>query len=150
LSFLVYSPPEIDYNRDWDDPANADSFNRLLPLMLNPEFRTVPRRNAAGYGLSHYAGSSHIFDHDMGLRSVDIADGTTNTLMVGEINSNFPAWADPANTRDPSVGLGVPNGFGGANDGPVLFSNVDGSIRWIDRDIDPSVLRALATPAAGD
>jgi len=150
LPFLGYSSADIDLNRDWDDPANAGPFKSLLPPLLNPDFRTVRLRNQAGYGLSHYAGSSHIFDHDSGLRFEEVTDGSTNTLLVGEINSNFPAWGDPANTRDPSLGLGVPDGFGGASEAVVLFLNVDGSIRLIDADIDPVVLHALATPAADD
>jgi prepilin-type processing-associated H-X9-DG protein len=83
----------------------------------------------------------------------DITDGLSNTLLAGEVNGNFKPWGYPANWRDPALGINKsPDGFGspwrrrkGAN---FLFA--DGSIHFIQDDIDPVILKALSTPDGGE
>jgi hypothetical protein len=68
------------------------------------------------------------------------------------VNHDFRPWGDPINWRDPAKGINqVHDGFGGPTGShAVQFLLADGSVRRIGDDIDPTVLRALATPAAGD
>ena len=40
-----------------------------------------------------------------GLR--DITDGTSNTMMAGEVAVGFKPWGDPSNVRDPAAGDGA-------------------------------------------
>lgn len=78
-----------------------------------------------------------------------ISDGTSNTLLIGEVDANFEPWGKPGNWRDPALGLNrSPHGFGCRRGSRlVYFVMADGSVRSIRDDVDPEVLRALATPA---
>jgi hypothetical protein len=108
--------------------------------------------DAEGYGLSHYAANSHVFGSDRPFAIHAILDGLSNTLFIGEVNSNFKPWAHPHNYRDPTLGINrSPHGFGGpSGSGGALFGMGDGSVRFVSEKISPAVLRALATPAGGE
>ena len=80
-----------------------------------------------------------------------ITDGTSNTIYAGEAAGNFKGWGDPANLRDPALGINAgPDGFGSRSPGGANFNLLDGSVRFISDNIDPGVLKALSTPDAGD
>jgi prepilin-type processing-associated H-X9-DG protein len=109
-------------------------------------------RDANGYGLSHYAANSHVLGPNTALRVGDITDGTSTTLLIGEVNTEFKPWGHPVNWRDPALGIQrSPRGFGGvAGSGGANFVMVDGSVRFISERVSPAVLRALATPNGGE
>ena len=141
---------EIDQKLSWSDPRNAVFFKRILRVFLNPE---VPREpNTEGYALSHYAVNCRVLGPNSHLRPEDVTDGLSNTIMAGEVNANFKPWGHPINWRDPAEGLNKsPDGFGGPwTTGITNMLMMDGSVRAIRNDIDPEVLKALATPAGGE
>ena len=77
-----------------------------------------------------------------------MTDGTSNTILAGEVSGGFMAWGDPENRRDPGNGFGTaPNQFGGpeAQRG-VQMLLADGSVRFISENINPQTLKALASP----
>jgi prepilin-type N-terminal cleavage/methylation domain-containing protein len=111
------------------------------------------------------------------VRIQDIADGTSNTLLMGD--GGFGFWGDgssccarfrndmlgpqgfpvdfdttwPATTM-PSLGVGTVFdlrffGFGSQHDNAVIFALADGSVRPISKVIDRSLLRLLAMRADG-
>jgi len=81
----------------------------------------------------------------------DMPDGNTHTLFAGEVISNFKPWGDPSNRRDPLLGLNTsPQGFGGTMNLTTHFIMADGSVRGIYNKIDPKILKAIATPDAGE
>jgi len=61
----------------------------------------------------------------------------------------FRPWGDPFNFRDPAAGINAgPASFGGPTvSGGAKFLMLDGSVRFLGHATDPSVLRALSTPA---
>jgi prepilin-type processing-associated H-X9-DG protein len=104
----------------------------------------------------HYALNSHIFGTNTSMKFEEIADGTSNTFMGGEISDGFRLWGNPYHTRDPALGFNAgPLTFGSpyfrtGKSGGVNMLFVDGSVRWINDSVSPSVLAALATPAGGE
>ena len=139
----------INFNVPWDDPMNAASISTQVSPYLNPIIsRTKDER---GYALSHYAGNSQIFYNNSRVRIRDIKDGTSNTLMGGEVAEGFEAWGNPINMRDPALGLNKgPETFGGPGGKQTQFMLVDGSVKTVSSNIDPAVLKALATPRGGE
>lgn len=150
LPFMNYIPEEIDHDLPWNHPKNADAFSSVIPEFINPELRQAPVRDRNGYGVSHYAGNSRVLRPNHRMQPNDFEGGTSNTILAGEVNRGFVAWANPANLRDPANGInkdavtfGGRRGAEGAN-----FLMVDGEVRFLSEDIDQDVLRALSTPAA--
>jgi hypothetical protein len=138
----------IKLDAAWDDPTNRDAFAEEIGIYL------VPRqpRSADGYALAHYSGNVHVLGGMRAWKLDEITDGASNTILAGEAAGNFKPWGHPRNWRDPAAGISAsPDGFGGPWHGRgAQFVMGDGSVRFIPANVDPAVLRALATPAGGD
>jgi hypothetical protein len=144
LSFMSVQPRQyINMRIDWDDPQNVPAFQRLVVFYLSPDFDVL--REHRGFGVSHYAGNERFFAEPVSLERVKNAG---NALIVcGEVSHDFMGWGDPANVRDPTLGLNrAAAGFGSANEQGVNFLMADGSTRCLSNDIDPRVLATLASP----
>jgi hypothetical protein len=148
----LYEFGGVDLDRPWNDPVNAPYFKSTPRIFINPRLRGAQLEDDEGFGLSHYAASSHVMGANRGMALKDITDGTSTTLLIGEINGAFPPWGHPVNYRDPVRGINrSPHGFGGPrNAGGATFVMADGSVRFIGEKVSPQVLEALATPAASD
>ena len=145
------SDPRPDMALPWNDPQNAEHFKVDLREFLNPGVDGPPH-DSEGYGLSHYAANARVMRRGSSHAAEDITDGLSHTIMAGEVKENFRPWGDPVNWRDPALGVQKsPDGFAGPwADGGTQFLMMDGSVRRISKDIDPAVLRALATPNGGE
>ncbi len=144
----IYS--RIDLDRDWRDPSQRDVFLMTIPNFLCP---TIYGQNHTeeGYAASHYAANCQVINVDRLFKLEDITDGTSNTVLAGEVATNFRAWGDPLNVRDPALGINQhADGFGAQWEGGMHFLFADGSMTFVSENIDPAVLRALSTPNAGD
>jgi hypothetical protein len=121
---------QIDQTKPWTDPANANAMSTPLKVFMHP---AILYDLVSDQGVSHYAGNIHIVLSDTPKKLNDFPQGTANTILAGEVSSNFRAWGDPLNARDPRLGgSGHPNGFGGPNGKPALFAMLDGSVRSLD------------------
>jgi len=140
---------QVNFNSPWDDAVNANAMKVIVPqyLMPAPEKST----DANGRGLSAYAANSKVLGKNTRVRISDIVDGTSNTILAGEVASEHKAWGDPSNVRDPADGINKGGGtFGRPSGLGVQFLLGDGSIRFLNNDTDPKVLEALSTPAGGE
>ena len=139
---------QIDLQQPWFSPKNKQPFATELGTFSNEAIPGKTRDERTGYAISHYAENSHLTGLGKPISKDDIKDGMSTTLFAGEVVSNFKPWADPTNRRDPTLGLNTsPQGFGGPwKGGATGFLMVDGSTRMISKDIDPKILKALATP----
>ncbi len=154
LPFVEHVPlyKSISIDHPWDASRNRNSFSTEVPRYLNP---AINQTQVNGYGAAHYAGNSKLFYRNSQIRLRDITDGSSNTIMAGEVSSNIMAWGNPENIRNPANGLGgEPNGFGspykrdGEGGANILFA--DGRVQFISKKIDPAILKALGTPAGGE
>ena len=143
---------QINEKKSWDDPENETVYKTSLPVFLNPAIQGQAF-NSKGYALSHYTANSRVMglNKSSSLTGISLADGMYYTILLGEINANFPAWGSATNMRDPAKGLhGGPDSFGSplANGVVVIFA--DGSGKVLNKNIDPKILKALSTPNGGE
>jgi len=152
LPFLDPSHLQPNMALPWNHPQNAQDFKVPLSLFLNSGIMDINDHDSEGYALSHYAANARVFGADHPMRTDEITDGLSQTIMAGEVKENFRPWGDPVNWRDPALGVQKsPDGFAGPwAAGDTQFSMMDGCVRRISKDIDPAVLRALATPNGGE
>jgi prepilin-type processing-associated H-X9-DG protein len=154
LSWRVHILPYIEQQglyREFhlDEPWNSEHNKKLIPRMpaiyQNPSSPPRP-------GMAHYLGVSgkgFFFDGTKGRKLSDITDGTSNTLMVVEVDPDRAVtWTKPDDWQfsaaKPLAGLGKahPGGFN------ALMT--DGSVRFISTSIDQKTFRALLTIAGGE
>ena len=142
---------QVDQSIAWNNPGNRHIFAQPLEDMTNPLVSETPTTNASGYAEAHYAGNTHMFNGPVAYDLRDIRDGTSNTMLAGEVSGNFAAWGDPGNLRDPIAGLGSgPNQFGPVAGTPgvqILFA--DGSVQSFSQSVSSDVLEAIAKPDDG-
>ena len=106
---------------------------------------------AGGHAASHYAGNVNVLLVDSQLTLGDVTDGSSNTIVAGEVTTGFKAWGDPTNLRDPALGLGGgASQFGSSSLSGVNMLLMDGTVRFVSENISPQVLQALSTHDGGD
>ena len=139
----------------YDDPANAAAVAAEIDAYLTPIDGWRDRRAEGGFGLAHYAGNAAVLGPGGAGDVRGMRDGTTGTLLAGQIEGFPKPWADPANLRDAAAGLGTgprqfgtPLRYGDPVSGQFVMG--DGSVRLIKDDIDPAVFAALGTPDGGE
>jgi hypothetical protein len=152
LPFIGAYAPGIEMQKPWNDLDNQKFFKCVLPLFVNADFRTAPLVDDEGYGLNHYSGNSRVLKAGEGMTLSEIKDGAASTILIGEVSDGFSPWGQPGNVRDPTRGAGRSiDDFGGpSRRGGTYFGMADGAVRMIADDVDPEVLRALATPDGDD
>lgn len=148
---------QIDYSRPYDDPANQAAMSQIVSPFLAAGGSSELIQGK--FGPAHFSGlggitrlpdgtMAHVgvFDTNSATTREDILDGASNTLMAGEISSNYPAWGDPRNWRKISKGLNRGgDSFGNAQHTGAMFLMADGSVRFLTNATDPKVLQALST-----
>jgi hypothetical protein len=143
LSWRVHILPFIDqaplydqfkHNEPWNSPHNMQLVNRM------PEIYRRPGSTAAA-GRTNYVGISGpggMMENGGGKGIRDILDGTSNTIMVAELEDHAAVvWTQPQDYNyNPANPLG---NLGGWKDSfHALFA--DGSVRQIAKTIDPQML----------
>lgn len=144
---------QIDFNQPWTASNNQPFFKMVIPTFLNPNIGPEVSLVGGGFGASHYAANSQVLKNNGSVRFDKMTDGTSNTILGGEVSGGFMAWGDPENRRDPANGFGTaPDQFGGpgTGGGTVSMLLADGSVRLISENVNLQVLKALATPGGGE
>ncbi|WP_339727812.1 DUF1559 domain-containing protein [uncultured Gimesia sp.] len=139
---------QINYDKPWTAPENEHVFKTMIPAYLNPEIHD-PLTNSKGYALSHYAANPHVFgiNKSANIGTIGLAGRITNTILMGEINANYPAWGSTKNMRDPAKGLnGGPDRFGSPSGEGATVIFVDGSGKFLNKNISPLILKAISNP----
>lgn len=140
---------QLDFHEGWDTPANQGPYSTVVPVYLHASVSQTT--DSSGRPLMHYAGNSQVFMENKCLGFRDVTDGTSNTILVGEVTNGLKPWGMPGNVRDPADGIGpAENQFKGPSVGGTQFLLGDGMVRFISENVDPEILRALATPAGGE
>lgn len=141
---------QVRFDLAWSANENRPVFEQPLGPFTNPGVLRQ-QRDENGYSLIDYAGNSHVLQPGRKQPISEITDGTSNTILAGEVNSDFPPWGKPGNCRDPRLGLNKSSqGFGSPFYRGSQFLMTDGTVRFISENIDPQVLKAISTPDGGE
>ena len=143
----------IDIEQPWNSARNQKPFESSVPTyqfpgyVPNPEFKAGPGLPA----LANYAGNVRVLPLGRSRTLSSITDGTSNTVLFGEVNLGLRPWGDPLNLRDPAVGINQGSrSFGSPFHRGAQLLLVDGSVRFVSESTTPTVLKAIATPDSGE
>ena len=163
---------KLDFAKPLTEQSNLQVGATIVPQFLNP---LDPRQRWKGYpleglALTHFVGMSGVedarnvvaaklprsdpragvFGYDEVARAEQIADGTSQTIMVvggGELANPwlFGGGATIRGAREPLFDKTSGLGTKGLAGGGTLAIMADGSVRQINPNIDPAVFKALCT-----
>ncbi len=164
---------QIDLNGSWTDEKNIPAAVTIVEEFLDP---LVTKRRWKGYpmegvALTHFVGmagvgpesprlakehpKAGIFGYDRKTAVTDIRDGAANTILMIQANDVYGPWVQGGGAtvraaQSPPY-IGVTGGFGspGPRSGAMTIF-ADGSVRFLSKDIDPSVFEALCTMNGGE
>ncbi len=193
VQLLPYLEQQLLYSRfDIDAgvyaPANRELRNIYVPVFVCPSFNRALMDDPNVAKPSNYAGCHHdreapVDSDNNGLlflnsqvRYSDILDGSSNTILFGEllpttaelgwasgtratlrntsslntgvISANRPQ--DPALQQDDARGGMRVGGFDSMHPGGANFAIADGSVRFLSQTIDPGLYRQLGNRADGE
>lgn len=137
---------EFHLDEPWDSPHNKTLIERMPLVYRSPNMKTDKK------GLTTYlvpSGDKTILSGDAPVGIIDVTDGSSNTILVVDVSDeNAVIWTKPDDwqydAEKPMQGLigHYPDGF------QALL--VDGSVKFISKDVDVETLKALMTRNAGD
>lgn len=137
---------KIDLTKAWDDPTNAEAFKTTnycysCPSVDGPQ-------NYTTY-LAVVTSNSCLRPAESRLLS-EITDGTSNTLLVVEAETDHAVhWMSP-NDADESMILGVAPTSKLAHTGGIHVLMADGTVRFLNATVSADIRRALISIAGNE
>lgn len=96
-------------------------------------------------------GETCVFHSAKSLSIRDVSDGTSNTLLIGEVIDTGVHWTRPTDLFfDDLTKVGHSGSFNRRHHNYVQAAMVDGSTRTLNRKMDESLFRALVTADTGE
>lgn len=158
---------QLDFNAKWSAEENKVVFSTEISSYLHP---SVTETSADGYALTHYVGlaglgekgptlpvdnpNAGFFGYNRSTRMRDILDGTANTAAVSEASADFGPWGAGGKATLRSLTekpyINGPDGIGSTAPEGCNIMFADGSVRFVSKDVDPTVLEGLMTIAGGE
>ncbi|MBI5758262.1 MAG: hypothetical protein HZA46_07080 [Planctomycetales bacterium] len=153
----------VRWDRAWRDPHHDPFVRRRISRWQNAAVLKLAGDD--GYPATHFVGvagvgddaprlpighpRAGVFGDERQTRLDDIADGTSETLLLAGVAEKLGSWAAGGSatvrpfTREPFVN--GPDGFGTGKPNSMFVLLADGSVRTLAADTDPDIIRRLAT-----
>jgi hypothetical protein len=167
VSFLPYFD-EASLRRNYDESRPWDDGKNLPVAQKRPGSLTCPasvlttddqKRWLTSYVM--VTGPGTLAPGDREIRQADIRDGLANTAMFVEAVGLNIVWTEPRDADVSRTPIGINLKGQGKTDSPGLMSSyhssgraqmvlADGSVRTVNEDIDPQVLKSLTTIAGSE
>lgn len=153
LPFLEQSAlfEQYDFSEPWDSPANMQVVNTAIPSYQCPSDPAGPASMTTSYMV--LSGPGTVFEGANGAKIADITDGTSNTLLVVEVQGTGVNWAEPVDLDASTLSLPFaagPGSPGSLHPGGINAAMCDGSVRFLSNNISPDTFQSLTTRAGGE
>lgn len=151
LPYIDQAPLYAQYNfsEPWDGPNNSRLLASMPPVYACPSHPGGPGNTSTAY--AGVFGEQCVFQGTTPVGIMDITDGTSNTIMVGEATQANIPWMKPQDidiTAHPA--LGDRDGFSSYHTGGVNVLMCDGAVQFLAQSINPQTLKALFTRNGGE
>jgi prepilin-type processing-associated H-X9-DG protein len=142
----------------FDEPWNSPHNSTLAALTIHPEYpeQGPVYRCPSDWGAGKYESSKFVFvgphtafNGSHPAKSGDFTDGLSNTALGGEMSASGIHWMEPRdlNVEEMSFKINDQDRVGLRSNHPhgANIALADGSVRWVNDDIDPKLVKALIT-----
>ncbi|MES2793906.1 MAG: DUF1559 domain-containing protein [Planctomycetota bacterium] len=159
--YLVFR--DYDRSATWDSPKNLPLAIQGMPNYVCPTTPLAEQRDASGRWYSAYAlliGPHTAFPDGKGLAPKAFSDGLSNTALVVEACGQQIIWTEPKDIEITATNIGINLPGSKPNQSSGIWSSyhrdqaftlfADGSVRALNTDTDPQVLRAITTSNGGE
>lgn len=137
---------KIDLTKAWDDPVNEVALKTKISAYQCPS-AVLPESHAVYMAI---VTSNSCFQATEPRLLSDIKDGLSKTLMVIEVDVEHAVpWMAPSDANEVVLQSLFPQGKH-THTGGMHAASVDGSVRFIDQNLSPDVLRAIISIAGGE
>jgi hypothetical protein len=140
----LYQAFQAHSDQPWDGPDNKSLLSRMPKLYELPD---EPAKEPFSTYYQVFVGEKTMFPLGRGLSVAQITDGMSNTIIIVEAGDAVP-WSKPADlVYDPNGSLpklGRTSSYG------FNVAMADGSVRFLRKDVNEQLLRALITPNGGE
>jgi prepilin-type processing-associated H-X9-DG protein len=148
LPFLEQSAlyGQIHLNEPWNSEHNQTISQIVIPTFCCPSDSRQPASPNTCY--MAIVGAGTIFEGATPVPISDILDGTSNTIMVAEVDDSSTSWMAPVDLNLDQMQMrinGGPTEIRSHHPGGANVAMGDGSVRYISQTIDPQTLRNLTT-----
>ena len=140
-----------DFEKPWDSPRNL----RLAEAM--PKVYRCPGDRGTKPGNTSYVvitGPGTVFDGPNATKLRDIADGTSNTIMVAECAGSGVNWLEPRDLSTEQITFPVNAderyGIRSNHAGGAFVAFGDGHVSFVEASTEPSAVRAMTTARGGE
>jgi len=149
LSWRVHLLPYLGHKELYDqfhldEPWDSEHNKKLIEKM--PDVYANPNSIAEGYKTNYLVpvGDEYLFSGSEGLTLEEITDGTSNTIMIIEVDADRAVtWTKPVDFEvDPD---NPTEGVGELRDGTFVAIFADGSTQELSEDISTHILQGLMT-----
>ncbi|NUQ63252.1 MAG: DUF1559 domain-containing protein [Pirellulales bacterium] len=153
LPFLEQQALYEQYNFDepWDSPANQRIASTVVPVYNCP---SNPNTSSPQTSYVMLVGPGTISDGASATKIQDIADGSSNTILVIEATGTSIGWTEPRDLDATKITFEVNEPMGGEieslHPGGVNCAMCDGAVRFLSDTIDPKTVRGMSTISGGE
>jgi hypothetical protein len=136
---------QFKLDEPWDSAHNIKLLDRMPKVFRLEGFARQPSNKTH---FQVFTGPNTPFKGPQGLKfPAEVTDGTSNTFGIVEAKTAVN-WTQPvdipvgASGQVPALGAGWSNGF--------LVSMLDGTVRMVRSNVNPTILRSYVTPSGGE
>ena len=138
---------EFHLDEPWDSEHNKTLIQRMPTIYMSPGSEELSKQGKTRYLVP--VGEGCLFDEEEGPRLQDVSDGTSNTIMAVEADSDHAViWTKP---DDLEIDMDEPlDGLAESRFGGFCVLMCDGAVRFVSNNIDPDLFLCLLTRAGGE
>ncbi len=142
------------FDEPWDSSHNQAVTSVPLPAYNCPSDPGSASPSSMTTNYMVVTGKGTVFEDAKAARFSDIADGTSNTLLVVEVAGTNTHWAAPVDLDAGNIayplGSGVPTSPGSRHPGGMNTAFCDGSVHFLADSLAPQIFQALLSKAGGE
>ena len=165
LPYFEHEKPNVEYDptSEWSSDKNTPVAKSDVRLFVCRSVPLADQKDAAGRYYSAYAtliGPGTVFDGGQGKTIREITDGTSNTAFVVEACGQQVVWTEPRDIEvlKDNLGINLPGAklgqstaaWSSYHQGGAYTLLGDGAVRFLSKNTDPSVLKAISTASGGE